>query len=60
MDDDEKIVEVRTVKTGPQATVGGITLMTVAMILCLGFIVYAAKYAGGSPTTIPSETSQSK
>lgn len=61
MDDDAKIVEVKTAKAGPPPTTSGITLLAVAMIIGLGLIVYAAKYAGDAPQTPPpADTTQVK
>lgn len=54
MDDEEKVVEVRTVKTEPPATTSGITLMAVTMILGLGLIIYAVKYSGDAPQPSPA------
>ena len=53
MADDERIVEVKTVKT-EAPSLSGITLLAVALIVAMGVVIYAVKYA--SEVTPPLET----
>lgn len=61
MDDDEKVVEVKTIKTEPPPTAAGITLLATGLVLCLGLIIYAVKYSEEETHPLPTaETTQSQ
>ncbi|MGE3228182.1 MAG: hypothetical protein AB7J30_01940 [Hyphomicrobium sp.] len=45
--EDDDVEEVRTVKTEPAVSIGGIALLTVAFALSLVLVVWLAAHAGG-------------
>lgn len=45
--DDDDVIEVRTVKTEPAVSMVGAALTTIAFAFCLGLIIFAVKYGAG-------------
>jgi hypothetical protein len=57
MANDERIVEVKTVKTDAPS-LSGITLLAVALIVAMGVVIYVVKFAGEAtpPLETPTQT----
>jgi hypothetical protein len=57
MAEDERIVAVKTVKSDAPS-LSGITLLAVALIVAMGIVIYAVKYAGEAtpPLETPAQT----
>jgi len=45
--DDDDVVEIRTVKAEPSVSMVGAALTTVALAFLLGLIIYVVKYTAG-------------
>lgn len=55
MADDERIVEVKTVKSNAPS-LSGITLLAVALIVAMGVVIYAVKHAGEATPPLETQT----